>query len=353
MQNKNKQYKSINGLRTIAAICIILMHVAFNVKYDVIGIIGLNVLEFFNYFVYLFMIISGFGMCCGYYDKISRGEISIDSFYQKRYEKIWPYFAVLVVFDLLMSFSVESLIEAVADLTLTFSLLPNPDISIIGVGWTLGVIFFFYMLFPFFCFLLKNKKRAWFAFAVAIFYNVAAQEYFMDSAHVVDGFRNRSNFAFSAMFFVAGGLIYLYRESIEQLVNKYKHIVLIIVWIITIGYLIRPEDINKNVLNIWLLVIFSLWLIYAIGTEGKILNNTVTTFISSISMEIYLCHMVIFRVVEKMKLTAVVGENIWSYIITVILVIGGAIIFALCAKWFLKKQLFLSKRKKLFEGISC
>lgn len=346
MQNKNRQYKSINGLRTIAAICIILMHVAFNVKYDVIGIIGLNVLNFFNDFVYLFMIISGFGMCCGYYEKISKGEISIASFYQKRYEKIWPYFAVLVVFDLVMSFSVESLIEAIADLTLTFSLLPNPDISIIGVGWTLGVIFLFYMLFPFFCFLLKNKKRAWFAFAVAIFYNIAAQEYFMDSAHVVGGFRNRSNFAFCAMFFVAGGLVYLYRESIEQLVNKYKYIALVILWIITIGYLIRPDDINKNVLNMWLLVIFLLCLIYAIGTEGKILNNKVTTFISSISMEIYLSHMVIFRVVERIKLTTVAGGNIWSYIITVILVIGGSIIFALCAKWFLKKVTAFIKEKR-------
>ncbi len=346
MQNKNRQYKSINGLRTIAAICIILMHVAFNVKYDVSGVIGTNLLSFFNDFVYLFMIISGFGMCCGYYEKISKGEISIASFYQKRYEKIWPYFAVLVVFDLVMNFSVESLIEAVADLTLTFSLLPNPDISIIGVGWTLGVIFLFYMLFPFFCFLLKNKKRAWFAFIVAIFYNVAAQEYFMDSAHVVDGFRNRSNFAFCAMFFVAGGLVYLYRESIEQLVNKYKDIVLVVVWITTIAYLIRPNDLNKNVLNMWLLVIFLLWLIYAIGTEGKILNNKVTVFISSISMEIYLCHMVIFRVVEKAKLTAVAGENIWSYIITIILVIGGSIIFALCAKWFLKKVTAFIKEKR-------
>lgn len=352
MQNKAKQYKSINGLRTIAAISIIIMHVAFNVKYDVTGTIGRNVLTFFNYFVYLFMVISGFGMCCGYYEKVSKSEISIASFYQKRYEKIWPYFALLVVLDLVMSFSITSLTEAVANLTLTFSLLPNPDITVIGVGWTLGVIFLFYMLFPFFCFLLKSKKRAWFVFAVSIFYNIASQEYFMDSAHVVEGFRNRSNFVFCAMFFVAGGLIYLYRESIEQLVNKYKYIVFVLVWIITIAYVIRPDGINENVLNLWLLAIYSLWVFYAIGTEGKILHNTVTTFISSISMEIYLCHMVIFRVVEKMKLTDLVGENIWSYIITVILVIGGSVVFALCAKWFLKTVTHCIKGKKLFKKIT-
>lgn len=46
-------------------------------------------------------------------------------------------------------------------MTLCQGLLPNMRIEVIGVSWTLAVIFVFYMLFPFFCFLIGNKKRAW------------------------------------------------------------------------------------------------------------------------------------------------------------------------------------------------
>ena len=42
-----------------------------------------------------------------------------------------------------------------------FNLLPNPNIEVIGVGWLLGTVFTFYMLFPFFPFLMDNKKRGW------------------------------------------------------------------------------------------------------------------------------------------------------------------------------------------------
>ena len=103
--------------------------------------------------------VSGFGMCCGYYQKIIDQKISVEDFYKKRYIKIWPYFALLCALDFVISPSKESLFEVFANLTLCQGLLPNAKISVIGVSWTLAVIFVFYMLFPFFCFLIGNKKR--------------------------------------------------------------------------------------------------------------------------------------------------------------------------------------------------
>ena len=44
---------------------------------------------------------------------------------------------------------------------------------------------------------------------------------------------------------------------------------------------------------------FVAWLLYAIGAKNAFLNNRVARYISNISMEIYLAHMVIFRVIEK------------------------------------------------------
>ncbi len=118
------------------------------------------------------MILSAFGMCCGYYERFKNKNVNLDSFYERRYIRILPFFAILVFIELSYSFLRQhfslnetmfgAIKESMANLTLAFGLLPNAHhIGIVGVGWFLGLFFVFYMLFPFFVFLLDNKKRAW------------------------------------------------------------------------------------------------------------------------------------------------------------------------------------------------
>ena len=52
-----------------------------------------------------------------------------------------------------------------------------------------------------------------------------------------------------------------------------------------------------------------------------------TKFISGISMEIYLSHMVMFRVVEKTGLNQMFGNGVLQYIVTVMLVLAATIVF--------------------------
>src|SRR5699024_9659580 len=100
-------------------------------------------------------------------------------FYGKRFKKILPFFGILVLLDVIMSPSVGAVYEAFADLTLLFGFLPDAgNISVIGVGWFLGLIFVFYLCFPFFCVLIENRRRAWLAFAVSLFYNYVCTVYF-------------------------------------------------------------------------------------------------------------------------------------------------------------------------------
>ena len=46
-------------------------------------------------------------------------------------------------------------------------------------------------------------------------------------------------------------------------------------------------------------------------------------------MEIYLSHMFIFRIVEKLKLNTIIGNGWLQYLFTVVSVLIGAIIFSL------------------------
>lgn len=77
------------------------------------------------------------------------------------------------------------------------------------------------------------------------------------------------------------------------------------------------------------LLVASLFLIYAISDQkSRLLENRVTGFFSGISMEIYLSHMVIFRVIERLGWNRFFGNGWLQYVITVILVLAGASVFA-------------------------
>lgn len=326
------RYTSVDGIRSVAAVGIVLMHVRANGSYSIEGTLFNRIIPFFTNFVFLFMIASAFSLCCGYYERIFRGDSAISDFYRKRYAKIFPFFAILVALDCLLSPSPDALTEAFADLTLCFGLLPNANISVIGVGWFLGTVFVFYMLFPFFCFLIRTKKSAWVTFCISILYNIACTEYFMNVDHVVESFSNRTSIVFCAMFFVAGGLIYLYRDVLAVISTKYQWPLLGVIVVVSAGYFLVQHD-NENLKNFWMLVMFSGLLIYALNNHNRVLSNKVTKFLSSISMEIYLSHMVVFRGLEKLHInyTGWVG-----YIIAFALVFAGTLGFSLCVKWGLK-----------------
>lgn len=313
---RSKTYGAIDGLRTIAAVGILMMHVAANTNYEISGYIYDRVIPSFTNFTFLFMVISAFGMCCGYYEKIRNNRISFDDFYAKRFKKILPFFAALVVLDIVMSPSLSAIYEGFADVTLLFGLLPDAgNITVIGVGWFIGLVFVFYLCFPFFCCLIKNKRCAWMAFAVSLIYNFICARYFEVG---------RNNILYSACYFMVGGLIYLYKDELERFakMSSARWIVLLLVMMSIVAYYV----IGAN--TVTLLSVSSILLIYAIIRRGGVLQNRITHFISGISMEIYLSHMVIFRVVEKTGLHKVLGNSWVQYVVTVVMVLGGAIVFS-------------------------
>ena len=259
---EKKRYGAIDGLRTIAAIGILAMHVAANNSYEITGFLYDSIIGSMGDFVFLFMVISAFGMCAGYYEKIINNQISIIDFYKKRFTKILPFFSILVLIDLIVSPSVSSLYEGFADITLLFGLLPDAgNISVIGVGWFIGLVFVFYLCFPFFCCLISTKKRAWASFAISLIYNFICSDYFDVG---------RNNILYSACFFLAGGLIYLYRDELKAHINKW--VMLLVVWLSILGYYL----ISGNVL--FCLIVSSCLMIYAVISWGGYCRTNLLTF---------------------------------------------------------------------------
>lgn len=333
--NVVKKYDAIDGLKVIACLGVILVHMRSNGGY-VLNPNAITIIDLCKSMLNLFFIVSAFGMCCGYYRRILDNKIDFTSFYKKRFIRVLPFFAILVLIDVIMKPTISKIYEGFADITLMFGF-ASKKLSVIGVGWFLGLIFIFYMIFPFFCVLIENKRRAWIAFVLACAWHFVAATYFKLGI---------SNILFSGVFFVVGGLIYLYRDQIER-INR---------WImlgITVISIVACVMSNKNY---WVsIVMLSAMVMYAISVNSKftILDNKVFKFIAGISMEIYLSHMVIFRVVEKLGLTHKFGKGALQYAVTTILVLAGSIVFAFVLKKIIEiVGKFLSKKFSKKESVA-
>lgn len=331
MSTKAERYEGIDGLKAYAIIGIALMHVLANGEYELGGFVFDRMIPAFTNLVFLFMMVSGFGMCCGYYQKIVDRKISMEEFYSKRYIKIWPYFALLCALDFVISPSKNSMYEVFANLTLCQGLLPNANISVIGVSWTLAVIFVFYMLFPFFCFLLENKKKAWIVAVAALIFNFVSSNYFN---------AERKNIVYDAIYFIVGGLIFLYRKELADFASKHKVIAGAILLVATVAYFVLGSS------TVTMLFFCVAALVYTIGCKvGGGMANPVVKFLGGICFEVYLCHMVVYRLLEKLHLVHLFGNGLLAYIFTAVAVVCGSVVFSVCAKWFLNKIESILKEK--------
>lgn len=256
------------------------MHIAANTNYDINGYFYKTIIPSFSSFVYVFMMISGFGMSVGYLDKFQCENIDLEKFYKKRYKKILPFFLFLIIIALIIEPSLNNIFEVSIEVLLLNGFLPNNSLNVLGVCWTLGVIFVFYLLFPCFSVLMKTKKRAWIAFIISIWINFVCSTYFFKDMYVIKSFSAIHSFIYCMPLFIVGGIIYLYRNTICEFCEKNKGKCLIGCVTITIcRYYLDRGTIFSFYIK---LIFFTAWLIYTIGVSNRILNNKFMKFFSGI-----------------------------------------------------------------------
>ena len=178
--------------------------------------------------------------------------------------------------------------------------------------------------------MLENKLRLWKSLLFAFIFCFIAIEYFY-----TDKFINyevtRHNIIYSAPFFIVGGGIYLYRHVIHAFVSKYRWVMLLLCWgAVFVYWAMSPTGFLFVLL---MSVLCGMWLCYAIGSNGRVLNNRAVHYISGISMEVYLCHMMAFRGVEMLHLSRLFNQPDLLYWSTCLLTLAFAVFFSHIVKY--------------------
>lgn len=163
------------------------------------------------------------------------------------------------------------------------------------------------------------------------------QKYFVPVKGVYGG---NSNITLCLPYFILGGMIYLYRQWIVKWANKSVASLPMRIWLIIITFVYSLAFFTLSFYkleSLSSLLLYTLWLMCAVAENvsnrrSTLLNNKVTRFFSGISMEIYLCHMMVFRIVEKLHLKHYINNDDWNYWVTCLLVLVGAVAFSLLWK---------------------
>ena len=126
-------------------------------------------------------------------------------------------------------------------------------------------------------------------------------------------------------------MIFLYRKELADFASKHKVIAGAILLVATVTYFVLGS------MTVTMLFFCVAALIYTLGCNRGVLVNPVAKFLGGICFEIYLCHMVIYRVLEKLHIIHLFDNGLLAYIFTAVAVICGSVVFSVCAKWFLNK----------------
>ncbi len=310
-----------------------------------------NFTGYFNVFVSYFFVLSGFILTINYHNM--KG---VKQFYINRFARIYPLylFAFLLTVALMMNARTPNITISFGNIFTTLFLIQswfsNYAVSYNYPAWSLSVEAFFYLLFPFVIYLLRNQSLRKQLLLVFLFWLIT---------QLVFGWMTYSTFGFGFSFYyplshlssflmgVAGGKFFLSNPAF-LIKNTFRLELISVIALVVISYLI----ISRNIIffklyHNGLLAPFFIMLIYTVTlSRRKIINafnHKRLQYLGEISYGIY-----ILQVPVLILVTGLVDRSIKTsatttfYIYVPILILFAAVTHELIEKpcgAFLKNRL--------------
>lgn len=223
--------------------------------------------------------------------------------------------------------------------------------DVAGIGWTLGVIFAFYLLFPFFVCITEDKRKTTASFALFLAVNSVMIHYYSGTDRFLKG-----NILYQMCFFALGAFLYHFRKQLRSAVNAVPCMEwLCIISGTIVSMALMPEDIFAR--NVAYMMGFGLIVTGCLGKENRVFSNALMKAGAEYSFELYLSHMLVFTAVNAVVKKITPDRNLLTYIITAAATLAGAYAFSAMTKKTLQKivQAYRDrggKKEKKFEDTS-
>lgn len=285
--------KRIHGpdvLRGFASVGVVFFHVLYLSGLPV-NATAHSVVGRFDFFVRLFFVISAFSMTYVYHERLNSLP-DIRMFYLKRFFRLAPLFYFIIALNTILTLNysrpLPGLYDFILSITFLFPFSPGKHGSIVGGGWSIGIEWIFYILFPFTLSFIRTYKAALIVSVPLIIIAILGHEYFISFA---DGsLRNFGLLFFLShiQYFIVGiAAFYLYsitdneKHHSKQL-NGFFIVTIFIFIVIYFKFWARiPEEIVLSVSSFFLVYLSSYNLPFY-------LDNVITRYLGKISYSIYL-----------------------------------------------------------------
>lgn len=319
-QNKISYFNNLDGLRAIAAFCVISAHHSYWFEYPTTYFY--NILKWLMSFggnlgrtgVICFFVLSGFLITYLMFIELAKhGKVNVYYFYLRRVLRIWPlYFLTLfvgfVIYPLLSKTHTENASWLWYSLFIAnFDNIYHgfPTVNMLGVQWSVAVEEQFYLLWPI-MFLLVGKKKI-FPYLLLIVIFISELFYITEGVSIIAG---DYHFLSCIRYLSFGGLLaylcYYETERMESFFAAIKKSFVIIIYIICLAlmllqnYFTESFSAYKYIYHI-VPVLFSGFVIteqnFSANSFFKIGSYKILGWLGKISYGLYLTHMIAINIV--------------------------------------------------------
>lgn len=288
-------------LRGFAAISVIIVHIIAHSGID-FGPLITHIGSKFTASVTLFFTISAFSIAYTYNDEfINKSDFK--DFFIKRFFRLAPLFFMAMLTECIIVYfaydHLPSMFDVFMSVTFLFNLAPKMQDGIVWGGWSIGIEWVFYLLYPVIFVMCNHKKLIAVIWALSIYVSTNIGK--IPGATGVEIYMNILN---HMVFFIAGIAVYLWLQELKKLKEMLGGKASIASGAVLLGlfaFLIYYFSLDGYPISIY--VCYSLvWIgmisASIIGTPS-IINNTFTRFLGKASYSIYLMHGIILYLMES------------------------------------------------------
>lgn len=319
MKKIRERIESIDTLRGIGAIAIIVFHIFFLANLKLPDGFIKKCATMGGAAVPLFFSISAFSMAYSYSERLFEPD-GMRTFFIRRYFRVAPLFYFMLIVNMSVGWIFANtkykLLDIFLSLTFLFPFVPGKHPSLVMAGWAVGIEWIFYAMFPILILISSTLLRSF----ILLILSLAISIWMDDLGTIFPGVPDAyfyMNIANHLVFFISGLVVYWLLPYLKKIAvvsffvasKIFPTTLFLIGWILFIVYFYFMFNFPFDII---MTISWVLWLSGATLCFPTLINNRIFQYIGKVSYSTYLTHPIVIVLCIKSNAYTVFYENINS-----------------------------------------